>query len=65
MLMQVKQNQMQNIGLKKDRPEDRKLIVKESKLPKDFETSRETILASRSTMFLRCLSQNGFQVCIG
>ena len=43
MLMQVKQNQMQNIGLKKDRPEDRKLIVKESKLPKDFETSPERL----------------------
>jgi len=51
---------------KKNRPEDRKLIVKESKLPKDFETSPERLFwQAAQQSFCDALSQNGFQICIG
>ena len=51
---------------KKDRPEDRKLIVKESNLPKDFEASPEQLFwQAAQESFCSALSQNGFHVCDG
>jgi hypothetical protein len=49
---------------KKDRPEDRKLIIKESKLPKDFESSPDRVIwQAAQQSFCNALSQNGFHIC--
>ena len=64
--MQVKQSQMQNIGLRKIDLKIEKLIIKESKLPKDFESSPDRVIwQAAQESFCGALSQNGFHVCSG